>query len=238
MDKRTRAVLIAKIILLVLFLSIVVFFSIKFAPRITRLMSKPDQFREFLLSYGPVSALIYILIQAAQVIIAVIPGEVVQLAGGYAFGTVLGTLYSVIGIFLGTLVVFFATRVLGFSLVRTFVSKKNMEKFDFLINSPKSEIAMFVLFLIPGIPKDTLVYIAGITPIKPVKFLLIATIGRFPGLLGSSYIGANLQERDYLAVWIISIVALACFVIGLLAKDKIMSMIHGLRRSGKNSSKD
>jgi uncharacterized membrane protein YdjX (TVP38/TMEM64 family) len=226
MEKQKQTILTAKIVLLVLFLAIIVVLSIKFTSPITRLMSQPGQFREFLTSFGPLSALIYIAIQVAHVIIVVIPGEIVQMAGGYVFGTALGTLYAVIGILLGTMIVFFATKLLGFSLVRTFVSQRKLEKFDFLINSPKSEIAMFVLFLIPGIPKDTLVYIAGLTPIKPFKFLLIAMIARFPGLLGSAYIGANLQERHYLPVWIISAVALVLFVVGIFAKDKVIDWIH------------
>lgn len=235
MQKQAKTVLVLRGVLLLLFLSLVVYLSVKFGPRITRLISEPEKFREFLASYGWVSALIYISVQVAHVIIVIIPGEIVQIAGGFAFGTGLGTIYSVIGIILGTLIVFFTTRLLGFSLVRTFVPQKKIEKFDFLINSPKSEIAMFVLFLIPGVPKDTLVYIAGLTPIKPLRFLLIATIARFPGLLGSAYIGSNLQKKHYLPVTIISGAALVLFVIGVFFGDKIIHKIHRLWHHGKDS---
>ena len=219
------------ILLIVVVLGLLVFASIKYAPALTRLMSKPEKFKEFLDSYGAVSALIYILLQAAQIVIAVIPGEVVQIAGGYAFGTVLGTLYAVTGTVLGTLIVFFATRLLGYSLVRTFVPQKKLDRFDFLMNNPKSEIAIFILFLIPAVPKDALTYVAGLTPIKPLRFVLICTIARFPGLWGSAYIGANLQEKNYLVVWILSAAALVMFVAGLLMKDKIIDMLHRLRHS-------
>lgn len=221
--------------MLVVFLILVVYISAKFGPGITRLMSHPEKFKEYIDAYGPASALIYILIQAAHVIIVVIPGEIVQIAGGYAFGTFFGTVYSLIGIIVGTLIVFFATRLVGYSLVRAFVSPRKLEKFDFLINSSKSEITMFVLFLIPGIPKDTLVYISGLTPVKPWRFLLICTIARFPGLWGSAYIGANLQEKDYLPVWIMSGLALVLFVAGILTKDKIIGRLHRHRREGKGT---
>lgn len=221
--------------MLVVFLILVVYISAKFGPAITRLMSHPEKFKEFIDAYGPASALIYILIQAAHVIIVVIPGEIVQIAGGYAFGTFFGTVYSLIGIIVGTLIVFFATRLVGYSLVRAFVSPRKLEKFDFLINSSKSEITMFVLFLIPGIPKDTLVYISGLTPVKPWRFLLICTVARFPGLWGSAYIGANLQEKDYLPVWIMSGLALVLFVAGILTKDKIIGRLHRHRREGKGT---
>ena len=219
------------ILLIVVVLGLLVFASIKYAPALTRLMSKPEKFKEFLASYGAVSALIYILLQAAQIVIAVIPGEVVQIAGGYAFGTILGTLYAVTGTVLGTLIVFFATRLLGYSLVRTFVPQTKLDRFNFLMNNPKSEIAIFILFLIPGVPKDALTYAAGLTPIKPLRFVLICTIARFPGLWGSAYIGANLQEKNYLVVWILSLAALVLFAAGLLMKDKIIDRLHRLRHS-------
>jgi uncharacterized membrane protein YdjX (TVP38/TMEM64 family) len=230
--KHKKAYLLAHSILLVAFFGMIIYVSIKFAPEIMPLMSHPEKFKEFLASYGPASALIYILIMMVHIIIVVIPGEIVQIAGGYAFGTALGTLYAFCGTLLGTLIVFFATRLLGYSLVKSFVSPKKLEKFEFLINRPKSEIAMFILFLIPGIPKDTLVYISGMTPIKPIKFFPICLIARFPGLLGSAYIGANLQEKDYLPVWILSAVALVLFAVGILAKDKIIDKLHRIRHSG------
>jgi uncharacterized membrane protein YdjX (TVP38/TMEM64 family) len=136
----------------------------------------------------------------------------------------------VCGILLGSMIAFFAARLLGYALVKTFVSPKKLEQFGFLINNPKSEIAMFALFLVPGIPKDSLVYIAGLTPIKPVRFFLLSMIARFPGLWGSAYIGANLQEKDYLPVWIMSGAALVLFVAGVLNRDRIIAWLHRLRR--------
>ncbi len=229
-DKPGRRHLVIHAILLSVFLALIVFASIKYAPGITRLISRPEKFKDFLASYGSTSTLIYILLQMAQIIIAVIPGEFVQIAGGYAFGTALGTLYSFVGTLLGTAIVFFGIRLLGFSLIKTFISPKKLSKFEFLINNPKSEIALFILFLIPGIPKDTLVYISGMTPIKPITFILVSSIARLPGLWGSAYIGAHLQKKEYLPVWIVSGIVLVLFVIGLLAKDKIIDKLHRLRR--------
>jgi len=226
---------LVQVIVVAAVLGLLVFASVKYAPALTRMMSKPEKFKEFLDSYGTASALIFILLQALQIIIAVIPGEVVQIAGGYAFGTFFGTLYSVSGTVLGTLLVFFATRLLGYPLVKMFVPQKKLDRFDFLMNNPRSEIAIFILFLIPGIPKDALTYIAGLTPIKPLRFVLIATVARFPGLWGSAYIGANLEKKNYLMVWIFSAAALVLFVTGLLMKDKIIDRVHRLRRSGKDA---
>jgi uncharacterized membrane protein YdjX (TVP38/TMEM64 family) len=234
--KRTR--LIARVALLTVFLGLIIFASIKLTPSVTALIQRPEDFKAFIDSYGPVSALVYILVQAVQVVVFVIPGEIVQVAGGYIFGTGLGTLYSVAGILLGTMIAFFAARLLGYSLVKAIVSPKKLEEFDFLINNPKSEIAMFVLFLVPGIPKDSLVYISGLTPVKPLRFFLISMVARFPGLWGSAYIGANLQEKDYLPVWILSGAALVLFVVGALNRDRVIGWLHNLRHHGEEGPLD
>jgi uncharacterized membrane protein YdjX (TVP38/TMEM64 family) len=232
--RRKTASLVTRILLLAAFLGFVIFASFKLGPSITRHMRNPEEFEKFIASYGSVSALIYILIQATQVVVFVIPGEIVQIAGGYVFGTWLGVLYSVAGILLGTMIGFFAARLFGYALVKAFVSPKKLEEFGFLINNPKSEIAIFALFLVPGIPKDSLVYISGLTPIKPLRFFLISMIARLPGLWGSAYIGANLQEKDYLPVWILSGVTLVLFVVGVLTRDKIIARLHRLRRGGSD----
>jgi uncharacterized membrane protein YdjX (TVP38/TMEM64 family) len=234
-EKRSPFWLATHAFFFAIFLGLLVYASVRFAPPVTRLLRNPEGFKQFLDHYGPESLLIFALIQAAQIVIAVIPGEVVQIAGGYVFGTALGTLGSAAGAVLGTLVVFFATRLAGYSLVKVFVSPKKLARFDFLLNTPRSDITLFVLFLIPGIPKDALVYISGLTPINPWRFLLISTVARVPGLLGSAYIGANLQEKDYLTVWIFCGIALVLFVVGILSKDRIIERLHRLRGDGKDA---
>jgi uncharacterized membrane protein YdjX (TVP38/TMEM64 family) len=234
MDRNKRIYLATQAILLTAFLGIIIYASWKYAPSVTRLFRRPDQFREFLSAYGAAGPLVYIALSALQVIVAVIPGEIVQLAGGYAFGTALGALYALAGTVIGTVVVFAAIRLLGFSHIRALISPKQLEKFRFLIRNPKSEIVIFVLFLIPGIPKDVLTYLSGLTPIKMLRFIVISAVARFPGILASAYIGANLQERDYLPVWIMSGIALVLFVAGVLLRDKIIDRLQRLLHPGQN----
>jgi len=219
---------ILNIVLVVLFLALTTFITIKYAPYITGLIKQPDKFRNILASYGSVSVLVFLFFQVLQVVVAAIPGEVVQLAGGYVYGTFFGAVYSCLGILIGAITVFYIARLLGYKLVRTFVSAKTLEKFNFLINSPKSEIAMFILFLTPGLPKDFLAYIAGLTPIKPLRFFTILTVARFPSILGASYIGAHLQERNYMHAIVVSAVALVFFVAGILMRDRVVSWVHRL----------
>jgi uncharacterized membrane protein YdjX (TVP38/TMEM64 family) len=224
------------IILVTLFVGTLAFLTIRFGPELTRMVSNPQQFREYLLSFGRWSAVVFMLFQVVQVVIAVIPGEPVQLAGGYMFGTFLGTIYSTIGITVGYLIVFFVVKLFGYPLVKKLVSEKEFEKFSLLINSSKLEATIFLLFLIPGIPKDILVYIAGLTPINPIIFFLIITIARTPSMIGSSYIGAKIETSEYLIAIIVSTIASILFVLGFIYKDKIIDLLQKRFHRGKREN--
>ncbi|MGE5629970.1 MAG: TVP38/TMEM64 family protein [Caulobacteraceae bacterium] len=221
MDKEKKTRLIINIVLLLLFLSAAALAAVKYAPYITQLAANPDKFKAMLFSYGRTNIAVFIGIHVLQVIIAVIPGELVQIAGGYIYGTALGTLYSLIGVFIGTIAAFFISRILGYSLLGLLVGRKKLEQFSFLLNSRKSEIFMFVLFLIPGTPKDVLTYIAGVLPVNPAVFFVTSTAARFPALLTSSFIGANIQRGNYTTAAVIAAAACILFAAGLLAKDRI-----------------
>jgi uncharacterized membrane protein YdjX (TVP38/TMEM64 family) len=223
---KSRPFIAVNIILAALFVGSIVYATIRFGPELTKLVSDPHKFREYVLSFGPWSAVVFMFFQVLQVVIAVIPGEPVQIAGGYIFGTFWGTVYSTLGITVGYIIVFASVKLFGFPLVKKFVSEKELEKCSALINSPKLETTIFLLFLIPGIPKDILVYIAGLTPIKPVLFFIIITFARFPAMLGSSFIGAEIQSSQYLIAIIVSVIASILFVLGYIYKQRIIDFVH------------
>jgi uncharacterized membrane protein YdjX (TVP38/TMEM64 family) len=229
---KLKPLIAINIILAVLFLGSIVYATIRFGPELTRLVSDPHRFREHILSFGPWSAAVFMLFQVLQVVIAVIPGEPVQIAGGYIFGTFWGTIYSTVGITAGYIIVFASVKLFGFPLVKQFVSKKEFERFKTLVNNPKLETTIFLLFLIPGIPKDILVYIAGLTPISPVLFFIIITCARFPAMLGSSFIGAKIESSQYFIAITVSVIASILFVLGYIYKKRIIDFIH-LRFSKK-----
>jgi len=227
MDKGKMIKLLIKAGILAVFIAIATFVGIKYAPQIAYMASNPEDLRDMLASYGSTGILMFILIQIIQVIIAFLPGDVTQLAGGYIYGIFPGTLYSTVGITIGSVIVFFTARWLGFSLLNLIISKELFEKFSFLINSPKAELAMFIIFLLPGMPKDFLSYIAGITPVKPMKFLVITFIARFPALFASTYIGANLQQGNMTVVIVTTVVSIILIAAGFLMKDKVLALLHG-----------
>lgn len=225
MLKKMELSVVINLMLLTAFLGAVLLITWRYSAQIYELISEPEQFKSLLASYGHAGILVFILFQVLQVVVATIPGELVQIAGGYIYGTLAGTLYSALGIMLGYSLVFALTRLIGYPLVQVFISAQKIAKLKALIQSKKSAAFLFFLFLVPGIPKDFLVYAAGLTPIEPVKFFTIVLIARFPALFGASFIGANLEQQNYFMVISALILAVLLFIVGFLCKEQAVSAL-------------
>jgi uncharacterized membrane protein YdjX (TVP38/TMEM64 family) len=149
-----------------------------------------------ILSYGAYSPLAFILLQILQVIVAPIPGGAIEFLGGYLFGGKAGFLYSMIGVLLGSWLAFSLARIFEKWAVEKFVPEQTRKKFDYLIGH-EGIILSFLLFLIPGFPKDALCYILGLTPMHLGIFLIISTVGRVPGTLMATLQGAKAFDHQY-----------------------------------------
>jgi uncharacterized membrane protein YdjX (TVP38/TMEM64 family) len=160
------------------------------------LLHDPHQLKVTIRSFGPYSPLAYILIQIAQVVVAPIPGGAIEFLGGYLFGVKPGFFYSLIGSISGSWIAFSLARVFEKLAVEKFVSLQNRKKFDYLVGH-EGVILSFLLFLIPGFPKDALCYILGLTPMHMGIFLVISTLGRVPGTLMACLQGGKAFEQHY-----------------------------------------
>jgi uncharacterized membrane protein YdjX (TVP38/TMEM64 family) len=173
--------------------------------------------------WGPVA---FVFLQIIQVVIFIIPGEIPQVAGGLLFGIIGGTIYSTIGIAIGSAVNFYLARFFKTSFVEKLFSRENLRKIQRLISSSRSVVVYFFLFLIPGIPKDIISYVAGLSHIRFRIFILISTVGRLPGLLISVCAGETLAEKNYLATGILVAVGLALIGLGFLFRNPIIRFIE------------
>jgi len=162
------------------------------------LLHDPHQLKEIISSFGSYAPLAYIVLQIMQVIFAPIPGAggVIKFVGGYLFGAKAGFFYSTIALLLGSWFAFGLARIFGKWVVERFVLPKTFRKFNYLI-SHEGAILSFLLFLIPGFPKDALCYILGLTPMELGIFLIISTIGRIPGTLMATLEGAKACDYQY-----------------------------------------
>ncbi len=208
-----------------IFLLIIVFLFVNYGSKIISIVSNPDQFRKFLAAYGSMSVLVFILMQIIAVILAPIPSELLLIAGGYVFGAFFGFAYSIIGIFLGSFVVFFISRIFGYGLIKTLIPEKQFNRFAFLAKTRKYELGIFLLYLIPEIPKDILTYIVGLTPVNPLRFIMFSTLARIPCVIGSTYIGANLRQRNYIPIILILMVVGSFLIWAYLNREKILARI-------------
>ena len=161
-------------------------------------------------------------IQLLQIFVAFIPGEPVELLLGYLWGPWLGMLTCLIGIFIGTLAIFIAVRRFGMPFVKKIVGTDDLSKYKFLSDKNKLELTVFVLFFIPGTPKDALTYIVPIAPISPLKYLLIATLARIPSIITSTILGDSIAEGNYLLAIIVFVITAVISVAGIIFGNKFI----------------
>jgi uncharacterized membrane protein YdjX (TVP38/TMEM64 family) len=166
------------------------------------LFADKDWIKHVLKSTGPLAPLFFIVIQSLQVVFAPIPGEATGFIGGYLFGVPLGFLYSSVGLTLGSVGAFLLARWLEKHVVARWIPKGVLNKFDFLMERQGAVIS-FILFLLPGFPKDYLCFVLGLSRMPFKLFLLISTVGRIPGTLLLTLQGAKVYQGDYWSTGII-----------------------------------
>ncbi|MBI4688922.1 MAG: TVP38/TMEM64 family protein [Nitrospirae bacterium] len=179
-----------------------------------------EKLTDFLKSLGPLSFIGFIVLQSIQVIVSPIPGEVTGFIGGYAYGIVLGLILSTIGLTIGSWAAFSLSRFFGRPFIEKFVKKETLGKFDYLLHH-KGAFLVFILFLIPGFPKDSLCYILGLGHLSTKEFLIISTVGRLAGTvlltLGGSYIYRQQYQRFFMLVGI----AIVVIFMSMVYRDKL-----------------
>ena len=194
-EKHKKMVAIFAILIFVLFCAAAGYFV---GVPMVRLAEDPAQFQAMVDAYGIWSRVIFIGMVVLQVVVAFIPGEPIELAAGYAFGFIEGTLLTLAGFLIGSLLVFLLVRKFGVKLVEVFFSADKINSFSFLKNPKKTKAIAFILMLIPGTPKDFLSYFAGLTQLSLKTWMLIVAVGRLPSLITSTATGAAAGEKNYI----------------------------------------
>ncbi len=175
---------------------------------------------EFIESLGPLGLLGFIFLQILQVVAAPIPGEVTGLIGGYLFGPVMGVVWSTIGLTIGSYIAFALARTFGRPFVEKFVDKSVMRRFDYLLHH-KGAFLVFLLFLIPGIPKDYLCYILGLGHLTTTEFLVIGGVGRLFGTILLTVGGDLIRHHQYRDFFILATVAIIVIMMAMIFKTKL-----------------
>lgn len=175
--------------------------------------------RDYIRSFGAASWLVFLALQFLQVFIALIPGELLESVAGFVFGPLWGTVLCYMGIALASVVVFSLTRRFGVRLVEVFISREKINQLRFLNTEKKRDLLIFLIFFIPGTPKDLLTYFAGLTEIRLGRFLLISMLARIPSVISSTFGGHLLGEGNFTGAVILYAVTGAVSLLGMVGYD-------------------
>ena len=187
---------------------------------------EPERFRAWVDSSGFVSRVIFVGMVIFQLIIALIPGEPLEMGAGYAFGAVEGTILCIIGCVIGSALVFLFVRRFGVKLVEVFFPREKIRSLRFLQDSRRLNLLTFIVFFIPGTPKDLLSYFIGLTDMKLGTWLLITAVARIPSIVTSTVTGDALGLKDYQFALIAFGVTLALSLAGILVYRRLSARRH------------
>lgn len=173
--------------------------------------------------YGFVGWLIMLSIQIIQVVVAILPGEPIEVIMGLMYGPILGTLTCILGIVIGTLIIFVFTKAIGKPFISLFVDPDKFSDYKFINTSNKKDSLVFILFFIPGTPKDVLTYFAPFIKMNIFRFILISTFARIPSIISSTISGKSIIDGNWLLTIIIFSSTFIIAIIGYIINSKFLS---------------
>ncbi len=211
------------------FLVILLLLTLLFQKVFSPYMHSVEDFLSFLHSFGWKGRLILFALQCLQIIVALIPGEIIELGAGYAYGAIEGTFICLAGVALSSVAVFLLVKKWGIPMVESFITREQIQELRFINSEKKRNRLVFILFFIPGTPKDILTYFIGLTDMRTSTFLVITLIARIPSVVSSTVCGQYLGRQDYLTAGII---------IGVTAIISMLGYFLYLRIVKKRQNKD
>lgn len=186
-----------------------------------------DEFVEWVRSHGVWGMLVFLALEVFQIVVAVVPGEPVQIMAGALYGPVGGLALCLVGILLGSTMIYYFVRALGAKAV----DPATLHKYRFLQDETRVRSALYLLFFLPGMPKDLLTYLGPFLPLKPAEFLIICTVARLPCLLASTVAGDSLFEGDLVLPLVLLAVAGSLGLLCVRNEHRVVEWLH--RRRGR-----
>lgn len=184
----------------------------------------PAALRAWLLGFGPAAPVAFVCLQALQVVVAPVPGQVLGLASGYLFGAVLGTVYSLLGAALGTWVALQLAARYGRPFVERVFDPELVARFD-AVAAERGTTAMVVVFLVPGLPDDVICFLAGVTDLDPRRLVAASLVGRLPGYLLANLAGASVAAGRGTDAALILAVLVVAGAVGLYHRDRLLTWL-------------
>ena len=188
-----------------------------------KFLREPERFRMWVDSHGVWGKVAFVGIEVMKVIVVFIPGEPIELAAGYAFGVWQGMFLCLVGITIGSMIVFVLVHRYGMSIVRIFYSQEKIDTLRFLKASKRRDFLLTIIYILPGTPKDFLNYYAGLTGIRPFVWFWICSVGRIPSIITSTITGDAFVQKQYVFAIVFTVIVLLIGVAGVFFYNKILS---------------
>lgn len=204
--RENKKLILSGVILLVILCAAGIFMSLDMNSIINGIKTLPSGIKEVLM----------VVVISLQIFIAFIPGEPLELAAGYMFGSLWGTLICLIGSFIGTVIVYYLVKLFGMKIIRIMFKEEQIDKVQSMFENKKSLFWVFLLFLIPGTPKDVMTYLVSLSNVKLYKWLLLTTFGRVPSIVTSTFITGSIKEQDYFLALIVAGITLVAVIGGVV----------------------
>ena len=233
--KYSKFLAVSKLILLALIIAgIPAFLYIKYGAEIFS-KDAAERVVDYLRANSSTAAILIVCIQIIQVVICFLPGQPVQFAASYMFGVAKGFALSLIGAVIGTVISFYLAKLLGSDAVKLFFGEEKVRDYKRKLDSGRGLLLAFLIYLIPGIPKDLVSYAAGVSDMRIRPFLLVATMGRIPGMLGSLLLGHFFGRQDYRSMIILAVIVAVILIICYIKREAITGFLDEVEKKDMGS---
>lgn len=207
-----------------------------YGPQLLAFVADAPRFRAWVDEYGIASRLAFVAANVAQIVFAFLPGEPLELAAGYAFGFWEGTLLCLVASAIGTALVMALVRQFGMRIVSLFFPPEKTTSLRWLQNARRFELVLFLVFLVPGTPKDLLTYVAGLGTSSLPRIVAITTVGRIPSIVSSTLAAGAFGDGNYLGAAVVAAVTLALAGAGIVAYRRIAARENACGEEAASSS--
>lgn len=191
--------------------------------------------KKFVDEMGFLGVLILFSIQVIQIVIPFLPGQFIELTVGALYSPLIAITILSLGLVVATIIIYYLGKWLGRPFINLFLSDDNEQKYGFLKNSKKMELVFFILFLIPGTPKDVLIFFLPLLNLKLSRFIVLSLFARIPGWVLDVYMSHSIFEKNYTLLIVVIILMILIAIFSYIYKDKI---INYLKKESHNNEKN
>ena len=209
---------------LLLILAILLYYLMTESKVVQYYLANPELLKSLILSFGILAPIAIILLQTFQTTISIIPSQITTIVAGFVFGPVLGLVYSLIGAFFGSMIIFLVGRKYGKELALKLFGKKEMVHFHIFFKQ-KKKCALFLARIAPIFPNDLVSFMAGLTSIKLRDFNWVSTFGFILQMVILTYFGSELATGEVSVTMILITIVVSLLLLLLIFKNQIKKFL-------------